>query len=40
MREYAHKALRIEGVIRQLELKRRDLHMASNWDIDTAEELL
>ena len=40
MREYAHKALRIEGVIRQLELKRRDLHMVSNWDIDTAEELL
>ena len=40
MREYAHKALRIEGVTRQLELKRRDLHIASNWDIDTAEELL
>ena len=40
MLEYAHKALRIEGVTRQLELKRRDLHIASNWDIDTAEELL
>lgn len=40
MREYAHKALRIEGVTRQLELKRRSLHIASNWDIDTAEELL
>ena len=40
MREYAHKALRIEGVTRQLELKRRNLHIASNWDIDTAEELL
>ena len=40
MREYAHKALRIEGVTRQLELKRRDLHIASHWDIDTAEELL
>lgn len=40
LREYAHKALRIEGVTRQLELKRRDLHIASNWDIDTAEELL
>ena len=32
--------MRIEGVTRQLELKRRDLHIASNWDIDTAEELL
>ena len=40
MIEYAQKALRIEGVTRQLELKRRDLHIASNWDIDTAEELL
>lgn len=27
MMEYANKALRIEGVIRQLELKRRDLEM-------------
>ena len=40
MREYARKALRIEGVTRQLELKRRELHIAANWDIDTAEELL
>jgi II/X family phage/plasmid replication protein len=40
MLEYADKALRIEGVIRQLELKRRLLNVASNWDIDTAEELL
>lgn len=40
MMEYAQKALRIEGVTRQLELKRRSLHLASNWDIDTAEELL
>lgn len=40
MLEYADKALRIEGVTRQLELKRRDLHIASNWDIDTAEVLL
>lgn len=40
MLEYAEKALRIEGVTRQLELKRRSLHVASNWDIDTAEVLL
>ena len=40
MLEYAQKALRIEGVTRQLELKRRSLHLACNWDIDTAEELL
>jgi II/X family phage/plasmid replication protein len=40
MIEYADKALRIEGVIRQLELKRRHLNVAANWDIDTAEELL
>lgn len=40
MLEYAQKALRIEGVTRQLELKRRQLHIASNWDIDTAEVLL
>ena len=40
MIEYARKALRIEGVTRQQELKRRSLHIASNWDIDTAEELL
>lgn len=38
--EYADKALRIEGVVRQMELKRRCLDIASNWDIDTAEELL
>lgn len=37
---YANKSLRIEGVTRQLELKRRSLHIASNWDIDTPEELL
>ena len=40
MLEYAQKALRIEGVTRQLELKRRSLHLACNWDVDTAEELL
>lgn len=40
MLQYAQKALRIEGVTRQLELKRRQLHVASNWDVDTAEELL
>lgn len=40
MIEYAQKALRIEGVIRQMELKRRSLNRACNWDIDTAEELL
>ena len=40
MLEYADKALRIEAVIRQLELKRRSLHVASNWGIDTATELL
>ena len=40
MIEYAQKALRIEGVTRQLELKRRSLDRACNWDIDTAEELL
>lgn len=40
MIEYAEKSLRIEAVIRQLELKRRGLNTASNWDIDTSEELL
>lgn len=40
MIEYANKALRIEGVTRQLELKRRGLDIAANWDIDTPEELL
>lgn len=38
--QYANKSLRIEAVIRQLELKRKGLHVASNWDVDTAEELL
>jgi II/X family phage/plasmid replication protein len=38
--QYANKSLRIEAVIRQLELKRIGLDIASNWDIDTAEELL
>ena len=40
MLEYADKSLRIEAFIRQLELKRRDLHILSNWDIDTPTELL
>lgn len=40
MLEYADKSLRIEAFIRQLELKRRDLHVLSNWDIDTPTELL
>lgn len=40
MLEYADKSLRIEAFIRQLELKRRDLHLVSNWDIDTPTELL
>lgn len=34
--EYADKALRIEAVIRSMELKRLGLDYASNWDIDTA----
>lgn len=38
--EYADKALRIEAVVRQLELKRRGLDLASDWDIDTPEVLL
>ena len=38
--EYADKALRIEAVVRQLELKRRGLELASDWDIDTPEVLL
>lgn len=37
---YANKSLRIEAVIRQLELKRLGLDIASNWDIDKPEELL
>lgn len=38
--EYAEKALRIEAVIRGMELKRQGLEVASNWDIDTATMLL
>lgn len=38
--QYANKSLRIEAVIRQMELKRLGLDVASNWDVDTAEELL
>ena len=38
--EYADKALRIEAVIRSMELKRLGLDYASNWDIDTATMLL
>lgn len=38
--EYADKALRIEAVVRQMELKRQSLDVASNWDIDTATMLL
>lgn len=38
--EYAEKALRIEAVIRGMELKRQGLDVASNWDIDTATMLL
>jgi II/X family phage/plasmid replication protein len=40
MLEYADKSLRIEAFFRQLELKRRGLHLVSNWDIDTPTELL
>ena len=40
MLEYADKALRIEAFFRQLELKKRGLDRVSDWDIDTAEELL
>ena len=40
MLEYADKSLRIEAFIRQLELKRRNLNVLSNWDIDTPTELL
>ena len=40
MMEYANKALRIEGVIRQLELKRRDLEMPFFWRENTATMLL
>lgn len=38
--EYADKALRIEAVVRSMELKRQGLEVASNWDIDTATMLL
>ena len=38
--EYANKSLRIEAVVRQLELKRQSLDIASNWDVDTATMLL
>lgn len=38
--EYADKALRIEAVVRSMELKRLGLDYASNWDIDTATMLL
>lgn len=40
MLEYADKSLRIEAVIRQLELKRLGLDLASNWTCDTAKMLL
>jgi len=40
MLEFADKSLRIELVIRQLELKRLGLDIASNWTPDTAKLLL
>ena len=40
MLDFADKSLRIELVIRQLELKRRGLDLASNWTSDTAKLLL
>lgn len=40
MMEYAQKALRIEGVIRQLELKRMNLDMPWYWNENTARMLL
>lgn len=40
MVEYANKSLRLELVLRQLELKRRGLDTASNWSEDTARMLL
>lgn len=40
MLDYADKSLRIEGVIRQLELRRLRLDIVANWDIDTPQELL
>ncbi|MFW2124427.1 phage/plasmid replication protein, II/X family [Acinetobacter ursingii] len=40
MLDYAQKALRLEGVTKQLELKRKGLNLVSDWDIDTPEVLL
>lgn len=40
MLDFADKSLRIELVIRQLELKRRGLDLASNWTGETARMLL
>lgn len=40
MLDFADKSLRIELVIRQLELKRRGLDLASNWTPETAKLLL
>lgn len=40
MLQFADKSLRIELVIRQLELKRRGLDLASNWTGETARMLL
>lgn len=38
--EYANKSLRLELVMRQLELKRTNLDIAYNWDENTAKMLL
>lgn len=40
MLDYADKSLRIELVIRSLELKRLQLNVASHWNADTAKMLL
>lgn len=40
MVDYAEKALRIELVMRQMELKRLGLNMVKAWDMDTGEVLL
>lgn len=40
MLQYADKSLRLELVLRQLELKRRGFDIASNWNEDTAKMLL
>lgn len=40
MIEFANKSFRAELVIRQLELKRRELELASNWSPETAKLLL